>query len=62
MKKYNSVFTIAVSIDHDKEDASDITMEDIMEAMKSRMSDVEYDDPMETLVTGPDDTYENHQP
>lgn len=59
MKKYNSVFTVALSIDHDKEDASDITMEDIIEAMKSRLHDVLYDDPMETLVTGPDDTYEN---
>jgi len=62
MKKYNSVFTVALSIDHDKEDASDITMEDIMEAMKSRMSDVGYDDPMETLVTGPEDTCENYTP
>mgnify|MGYP003134626032 FL=1 len=59
MKKYNSVFTIALSIDHDKEDASDITMKDIIEAMKGRLDDVEYDDPMETLVTGPDDTYKN---
>ena len=59
MKKYNSVFTIALSINHDKEDASDITMGDIVKAMKGRLDDVEYDDPMETLVTGPEDTYEN---
>ncbi len=59
MKKYNSVFTIALSINHDKEDASDITMGDIVEAMKGRLDGVEYDDPMETLVTGPEDTYEN---
>ena len=59
MKKFNSVFTITLSINHDKEDASDITMGDIVEAMKGRLDDVEYDDPMETLVTGPDDTYEN---
>lgn len=59
MKSYNSVFTIALSIDHDKEDASDITMKDIIKAMKGRLDDVEYDDPMETLVTGPDDTYKN---
>jgi len=58
MKKYNSVFTIALSIDHDKEDASDITKEDILEAMNRRLHDVHYDDPMETLVTGPDDTNE----
>ena len=62
MKRYNSVFTVALSINHDKEDASDITMEDIIEAMKTRLHDVEYDDPMETLVTGPEDTYENEQP
>ena len=62
MKRYNSVFTIAVSIDHHEHDASDITMEDIMEAMKRWMSGVEYDDPMETLVTGPEDTHENKQP
>ena len=59
MKSYNSVFTIALSIDHDKEDASDITMKDIIKAMKGRLDDEEYDDPMETLVTGPDDTYKN---
>mgnify|MGYP000374420473 CR=1 FL=1 len=59
MKKYNSVFTVALSIDHDKEDASDITMEDIITAMRKRLDDVLHDDPMETLVTGPDDTYEN---
>ena len=59
-KYYNSVFTIALSIDHDKEDASDITMKDIIEAMKRRLDDVERDDPMETLVTGPDDTEENY--
>jgi len=52
MKKYNSVFTIAVSIDHDEHNASDITMEDIMEEVKRRMADVE-------LVKGPEDTYEN---
>jgi hypothetical protein len=34
-------------------------MEDIMEAMKRRLNGVEYDCPMETLVTGPEDTYEN---
>ena len=61
MKKYNSVLTVSLSIDHDKEDASDITMENIVEAMGRRLDDVMYDCPMETLVTGPDDTYENEQ-
>lgn len=63
MKKYNSVFTIAVSIDHDKEDASDITMEDVIEAMKRRLEhpDMMGDEPLHTLVTGPDDTNENYQ-
>lgn len=54
-KKYNSVFTIALSIDHDKEDASDITKEQVREAILRRLSD----EPLETLVTGPDDTIEN---
>ena len=59
MKKYNSVFTIAVSIDHDKEDASDITKEEVYNAIVRRLEDVMGDDPMETLITGPEDTYEN---
>ena len=42
MKKYNSVFTISLSIDHDKEDASDITMEDIIEEVVGEI-DVGYD-------------------
>jgi hypothetical protein len=62
MKKYNSVFTIAVSIDHDREDAEDITKEDVIEAMKRRLKDVMSDGPFDTLVTGPDDTNENYQP
>jgi hypothetical protein len=61
MKRYNSVFTIAVSIDHDKEDASDITKEEVHNAIVRRLEDVMGDDPMETLVTGPDDTNENYQ-
>jgi len=59
MKKYNSVFTLAVSIDHDKEDASDITTEDVIEALKGRLEGVKLEDPIETLITGPEDTYEN---
>ena len=59
MKKYNSVFTIAVCIDHDREDAEDITKEDVIEAMKRRLEDIMGDGPFDTLITGPDDTYEN---
>lgn len=58
-KKFNSVFTVALSIDHDREDASDITTEDIMQAIKKRMADVEQSSPLETLATGPEDTYKN---
>jgi len=58
MKRYNSVFTIAVSIDHNMEDASDITKEGVHNAIVRRLEDVWGDDPMETLVTGPDDTTE----
>ena len=58
MKKYNSVFTLCLSIDHDMEDASDITPEDIIEAIKLRCEDIKNDDPLETLVEGPDDTFE----
>ena len=56
MKKYNSVFTLAISVDHDKEDASDITKEEVREAILRRLSDVMHDEPLETLVTGHDDT------
>ena len=56
MKRFNSVFTFALSIDHWKEDASDITKEEVREAILLRLSDVMNDDPPETLVTGPDDT------
>lgn len=62
MKKYNSVFTVAVSIDHDRKDAEDITKEDVYNAIVRRLKDVMGDDPLETLVTGPDDTNENYQP
>jgi len=64
MKKYNSVFTIAVSIDHDKEDASDLTYEDLRNALQKRLDSL---DCMNLPVharytfTGPDDTNENYQ-
>ena len=56
MKKYNSVFTICLSIDHDMEDASDITKDNIIEAIRLRCKDVLVTDPLETLVDGPNDT------
>lgn len=59
MKKYNSVFTIAVSIDHDREDAEDVTKNDVYKAVKRRLKDIMNDGPFDTLVTGPDATYEN---
>ena len=40
------------------EDASDITPEDIIEAIKLRCEDIKNDDSLETLVEGPDDTFE----
>lgn len=59
MKKYNSLFTIALSIDHDKKDASDITMEEIIEAMNRSVKDIEYDCPIHSFDTGPESTIEN---
>ena len=56
MKRFNSVFTIALSIDHWKEDASDVTMSDIIRAMRRRVHDACTTHPMETLTDGPDDT------
>ena len=53
-------FTIAISIDHDREDAEDITKEDVYNAVVRRLEDIMGDGAFETLVTGPDDTYENH--
>ena len=50
MKKYNSVFTLAISVNHDKADASDITKEEVREAILRRLSDVMHDDLLETLT------------
>ena len=52
MKKYNSVYTVAITIDHDKEDASDVTQEMLIERLYP-LSFLTFD--------GPDDTYENEQ-
>ena len=56
MKQYNSVFTVAISLDHNRVDAGDITKDDIREALLAKLSDVANNAPSETLVTGPDDT------
>ena len=59
MKKYNSVFTIAVSIDHDNEDASDLTYSDLRNALQERLDRLDATN-MEMLDTGvfggPEDT------
>jgi len=62
MKRFNSVFTISLSIDHDREDAEDITKEQVYNAVVGRLKDIMNDEPLETLVTGPDDTHEKYQP
>lgn len=53
MKKYNSVYTVAITIDHDKEDASDVTQEMLIERMYP-LSFLTFD--------GPDNTIDNIQP
>ena len=52
MKKYNSVYTVAITIDHDKEDASDVTQEMLIERMYP-LSFLTFD--------GPDNTIDNIQ-
>ncbi len=42
---------------HWNEDASDITAGQVREAILRKLSNVVNDEPLETLVTGPDDTY-----
>ena len=37
MKKYNSVFTIAFEAHHDQENASDLTYEDLRNALQERL-------------------------
>jgi hypothetical protein len=60
MKQYNSVFTVAISLDHNRVDAGDITKDDIREALLAKLSDVSNHAPSETLVTGPEDTNSNY--
>jgi len=64
MKKYNSVFTIAFEADHDKPEASDLTYEDLRNALQKRLDRL---DCMNLPImargafTGPEDTNENYQ-
>jgi hypothetical protein len=60
MKQYNSVFTVAISLNHNRVDAGDITKDDIREALLAKLSDVSNHAPSETLVTGPEDTNSNY--
>jgi hypothetical protein len=64
MKKYNSVFTLAFEAEHDKQDALDLTYEDLRNALQDRL------DRMDSLnlslisrgaFDGPDDTIKNHK-
>jgi len=50
MSKYNSVYTVSITIDHDKEDASDIDREDILERLRC----IDY-----LIIEGPDNTIKN---
>lgn len=50
MKKYNSVYIVAITIDHDKEDASDVTQEMLIEQLHP-LSFLTFD--------GPDNTIDN---
>jgi len=64
MKKYNSVFTIAFEADHDKPEASDLTYEDLRNALQKRLDRLDCMNlPVHARYTfsGPDDTNENYQ-
>ena len=50
MKKYNSVYTVSITIDHDKEDGSDVTEWMLKNALQ-RLTFLTFE--------GPDDTIEN---
>jgi hypothetical protein len=59
MKKYNSVYTVAISIDHDEEDASDVTQEMLI-AHLSHILDLCSSIPVTDMIfDGPDNTIEN---
>ena len=57
--KYNSVFTLAFSLDHKNRDGSDLTADDFREAIRQRMAWlVGFDDDLWNAVQPPEDTYE----
>ena len=59
-KRYNSAFSIAFSLDHDNEDASDITSLDYVRAILRRLEDVtSCPNPRWNEVLDPCDTMEN---
>jgi len=50
MKKYNSVYTVSITIDHDKEDASDVTQEMLIEVLRVYpLSFLTFDGPDNTI-------------
>ncbi len=64
MKKYNSVFTLAFEAEHDKHDASDLTYEDLRNALQERLNRMDNTHPEmldHEIFCGPDDTTENQQ-
>lgn len=55
---FNSVFTLAFSIDHKNEDGSDLTADDFRSAIRQRMAELNFDDDeMWNSVQPPEDTY-----
>jgi len=62
MKKYNSVFTLAFKAEHDKQDASDLSYEDLRNALQERLDRMDNTHPemlYPDIFCGPDDTNEN---
>jgi hypothetical protein len=56
---YNSVFTLAFSVDHKNRDASDLTATDIRAAVMQRMADLDFlNDELLEAVWPPEDTYD----
>ena len=65
MKKYNSVYTVAITIDHDKEDGSDVTQEMLIERLcplsvtQEMLIERLYPLLSSLIFDGPDNTIEN---
>lgn len=56
---FNSVFTLAFSVDHKNRDASDLTATDIRAAIQRRMADLNFlDGDLLEAVWPPEDTYD----